>query len=152
MKLLWSFTHPHVVSNLYEFHSSAEHIRRYFEELSVEGSILTMATSNCVWLPTLILKYVLLSSSEERKSYRFETSGGWINDDRIWISCWTIPLIKVFKNPTVPELFNIFLCNTYLVVSHLLSILALLYATIRLSWSLRMEQHLWFYYISIHTI
>ncbi len=32
MKLLSSFTHPHVVSNLYEFLSYVEHKRRYFEE------------------------------------------------------------------------------------------------------------------------
>jgi len=31
MKMLSSFTHPHVVSNLYEFLSSAEH-KIYFEE------------------------------------------------------------------------------------------------------------------------
>jgi len=33
MKILSSFTHPQVVSNLYEFLSSAEHKGRYFEEL-----------------------------------------------------------------------------------------------------------------------
>jgi len=32
MKILSSFTHPQVVSNLYEFLSSVEHKRRYFEE------------------------------------------------------------------------------------------------------------------------
>jgi len=32
MKILSSFTHPQVVSNLYEFLSSAEHKGIYFEE------------------------------------------------------------------------------------------------------------------------
>ncbi len=32
MKMLSSFTHPHVISNLYEFLSYVEHKRRYFEE------------------------------------------------------------------------------------------------------------------------
>jgi len=32
MKIVSSFTHPHVVPNLYEFLSSAEHKKRYFEE------------------------------------------------------------------------------------------------------------------------
>jgi len=32
MKILSSFTHPQVVPNLYEFLSSAEHERKYFEE------------------------------------------------------------------------------------------------------------------------
>jgi len=32
MKILLSFTHPHVVANLYEFLSSTEHKGRYFEE------------------------------------------------------------------------------------------------------------------------
>jgi len=32
VKSLTSFTHPQVFSNLYEFLSSAEHKRRYFEE------------------------------------------------------------------------------------------------------------------------
>jgi len=31
MKILSSLTHPHVVPNLYEFLSSAEHKGRYFE-------------------------------------------------------------------------------------------------------------------------
>jgi len=32
MKIVSSFTHPQVISNLYEFLSSAEHEWRYFEE------------------------------------------------------------------------------------------------------------------------
>ncbi len=32
MKMLSSFTHPHVIPNLYKFLSYVEHKRRYFEE------------------------------------------------------------------------------------------------------------------------
>jgi len=32
IKILLSFTRPQVVSNMYDFLSSAEHKRRYFEE------------------------------------------------------------------------------------------------------------------------
>ncbi len=37
-------------------------------------------------------RYLLLCSDEERNSYRFGTSGRWVNDDRIVIFGWTIPL------------------------------------------------------------
>ncbi len=37
-------------------------------------------------------KYILCSA-EERNSYRFGTTRGWINDDRIYIFVYTIPLI-----------------------------------------------------------
>jgi len=63
MEILSSFIHPQVVPNLYEFLSSAEHKRRYFEECqynqqfmglidfhSIFFSILwqSMGTINCV--------------------------------------------------------------------------------------------------------
>jgi len=35
------------------------------------------------------LKYLLLWSAEERNVYRFETTWGWVNDDRIFIFKWT---------------------------------------------------------------
>ncbi len=48
-------------------------------------------------------KYLLLCSAEERCSYRFGTSLGWENDDRIFIFWWTFPLNKneiyyIFQN------------------------------------------------------
>ncbi len=38
-------------------------------------------------------KYLPLCSAEQRHSYRFGTTQGWVNDDRIFIFGWTIPLI-----------------------------------------------------------
>ncbi len=37
-------------------------------------------------------KYIPLCSAEQRNSYRFGTTWGWVNDDRIKIFGWTIPL------------------------------------------------------------
>ncbi len=38
-------------------------------------------------------EYLPLCSAEQRNSYRFETTWGWVNDDRIFIFGWIIPLI-----------------------------------------------------------
>ncbi len=37
-------------------------------------------------------KYLLLGLTEERNSYRFGTTWGWVNNDTILIFGWTIPL------------------------------------------------------------
>ncbi len=37
-------------------------------------------------------KYLLLCWGEQRNSYRFRTTRGWVNDDSIFIFGWTIPL------------------------------------------------------------
>ncbi len=39
--------------------------------------------------------YLPLCSAEQRHSYRFGTTWGWVNDDTIFIFGWTIPLIVV---------------------------------------------------------
>ncbi len=38
--------------------------------------------------------YIPLCSAEQRNSYRFGITWGWVNDDRIFIFGWTIPLRK----------------------------------------------------------
>jgi len=105
-KFISSCTHPQVVSNVYEFLSSAEHKWRYFEEcqepnswthwfpyettISYYGSQWRPST---VWLPTFFKISPFFCSAEERNSYRFETTWGWVNDDRIFfIFKWTISL------------------------------------------------------------
>ncbi len=40
-------------------------------------------------------EYLPLCSAEQRHSYRFGTTWGWVNDDRIFIFGWTIPLRRV---------------------------------------------------------
>ncbi len=40
-------------------------------------------------------EYLPLCSAEQRHSYRFGTTWGWVNDDRIFIFGWTVPLIHI---------------------------------------------------------
>ncbi len=105
MKILSSFTHPQVVPNLYECLCSAEHKGRYSEECGKQSSSGAPLTSIVFFFPTMEVngapkqpgyklssKYLPLCSAEQRHSYRFETTWGWVNDDRIFIFGWTIPL------------------------------------------------------------
>ncbi len=44
-------------------------------------------------------EYLPLCSVEQRHSYRFGTTWGWVNDDRIFIFGWTIPLsTQMYQN------------------------------------------------------
>ncbi len=46
------------------------------------------------------LEYLLLCSAAERNSYRFTTTWGLVNVDRIVISGWAIPIIILFQHVT----------------------------------------------------
>ncbi len=108
MKILSSFTHPQVVTNLYEFLCSAKHkgskfikitkfvIRLFWGTIDFHSrkKINTMEVNGA---PELLCfphssEYLPLCSAEQRHSYRFGTTWGWVNDDRIFIFGWTIPL------------------------------------------------------------
>ncbi len=86
MKILSSFTHPQVVPNLYECLCSAEHKGRYSEEC---GKQQFWGTS--IFFPTTVWK-----SMVQRHSYRFGTTWGWVNDDRMNFFGWAIPL-RLYK-------------------------------------------------------
>ncbi len=103
MKILSSFTHPQVVPNLNECLCSAEHKGRYSEECGKQSSSGAPLTSRVFFFPTMQVngapkqpdyklssKYLPLCSAEQR--YRSGTTWGWVNDDRIFIFGWTIPL------------------------------------------------------------
>ncbi len=105
MTILSSFTHPHVVPNLYECLCSAEHKGIYSEECGKQSSSGAPLTSIVFIFPTMEVncapkqsdyklssEYLPLCSVEQRHSYRFGTTWGWVNDDRIFIFGWTIPL------------------------------------------------------------
>ncbi len=105
MKILSSFTLPQLVPNLYECVCSAEHKGRYSEECGKQSSSGAPLTSIVFFFPTMEVngapkqpgyklssKYLPLCSAEQTHSYRFGTSWGWVNDDRIFIFGWTIPL------------------------------------------------------------
>ncbi len=108
MKILSSFTHPQVVPNLYECLCSAEHKGRYSEECGKRqfwGTIdfhsiffPTMEVNGAPKQPVYKLssKYLPLCSAEQRNSYRFGPTWGWVNDDRIFIFGWTIPLAFLY--------------------------------------------------------
>ncbi len=111
MKILSSFTHPQVVPNLYECLCSAEHKGRYSEECGKQSSSGAPLTSIVFFFPTMEVngapkqpgyklssKYLPLCSAEQRNSYKFGTTWGWVNDDRIFIFGWTIPLsVHVYR-------------------------------------------------------
>ncbi len=107
MKILSSFTHPQVVPNLYECLCSAEHKGRYSEECGKQSSSGATIGFHSIFFPTMEVngapkqpgyklssKYLPLCSEEQRHSYRFGTTWGWVNDDRIFIFGWTIPLSR----------------------------------------------------------
>ncbi len=102
MKILSSFIHPQVVPNLYECLCSAEHKGRYSEECGKQSSFWgtidfhsivnnSMEVNGAPKQPgyKLSSKYLPLCLAEQRHSYRFGTTWGWINDDRIFIFGWT---------------------------------------------------------------
>ncbi len=108
MNILSSFTHPQVVPNLYECLCSAEHKGRYSEECGKQSSSGAPLTSMVFFFPTMEVngapkqpgyklssKYLPLCSAEQRNSYRFGTTCGWVNDDRIFTFGWIIPLTPI---------------------------------------------------------
>jgi len=93
MKIQSSFTHPFkLLVNKHKY--------IYFEEWlelwhCIHFFLLwkSMVPNNCL-VPIVLQKIFLLCSSEERNSYRFATNWAWVNDDRIFIFGWSIPLMK----------------------------------------------------------
>ncbi len=96
MNILTSFTHPRVISN---FLSSAEHKIRHFEERWEPSNIGTH------WLP-LYGPNLQISSFmfHRRKSYGFETTWGWVNDDSSCVFGWTITLRINFVSDASPNI------------------------------------------------
>ncbi len=90
MKNLSSFTHPQAVPNL--FLSFSCWVKKIFWRM-----LLTKQLTST--------EYLLLCSAEERNSYRFKTSGVWVNDDRIF----TTPELRLFvkKGNTVDLILQI---------------------------------------------
>ncbi len=103
MTFLSLFNHPQVVPNLYEFLCSAEQRKIFWRKFvtrlfwapltSIVGQKIlwkSMVPQNCS--VSHILQNIFLCDSEQRHSCRFGTSREWVNDDRIFIFGWTIPL------------------------------------------------------------
>ncbi len=118
MKILSSFTHPQVVPSLCEFLCSAEHKGRYSEECGKTEPFWGTIDFHSIFFPTMEVngapkqpgyklssKYLPLCSAEQINLYRFGTTWGWVNDDRIFVFGWTIPLI-VKKSENLSFLFR----------------------------------------------
>ncbi len=61
-------------------------------------------------------KYLPLCSAEQRHSNRFVTSWRWINDDRIVIFGWTVPLSILYHLIGFKEVFVV-VCSSTLVLA-----------------------------------
>ncbi len=122
-----SFTHP---PNLYEFlllSTKKEDTLKNVGNQTADGSHWLPYVKNVNGYRQLFgyqhsSKYLLLCSTEERNSYRFggwvndtvfifwvnmEMNWGWVNDDRIVIFGWTVPLNDSFVCPYRNILINI---------------------------------------------
>ncbi len=84
--------------------SKPEHKGRYSEECgkpSSSGALLTsivfISTMEVNGAPKVCFQNIfLLCSAEQRYSYRFGTTWGWVNGDSVLIFGWTIPLINEY--------------------------------------------------------
>ncbi len=59
-----------------------------------------------------VQKYILLCLTEDRNSYRFGTTWGWVNDNRIKIFGWTIPLRSKVRFSSNAWTDNMYTLNT----------------------------------------
>ncbi len=110
MKILASFTHPQVVPNLYEHLCSAEHKGRYSEEWGKQSSSGAPLTSivfflsyyGSQWCPKTAWLQTFFKISSfvfgRTKTFIQVWNYMWVNDDRIVIFGWTIPLMLINKN------------------------------------------------------
>ncbi len=68
-------------------------------------------------------QFPLLFTTEESQSYRFGTTWGWVNDDRIYFFMWTIP-VKLFPSPlpfvTLTYVFLFYSFSSHLFIPNLL--------------------------------
>ncbi len=97
MKMLSAFTHPKVDPNLL---NTLEDILKKVYNQAVLGHhwlVGKIQDYGSQRLPELLCfpqtsEYLPLCSAEQRHSYRFGTTWGWVNDERIFIFGWTVPL------------------------------------------------------------
>ncbi len=82
MKILSSFTQPHVIPDVYNLLSSVEHKRRYFEFLfSIElKSVLRSNVCFFYYIIYVLYQKIILCSVEEIHMYRIGMTPEWVND------------------------------------------------------------------------
>ncbi len=100
VKMLSSFTHPQVVPNLYKCLCSVEHKGRYSGECWKQSSsgapflwfFFLLEVNSALKQPgyKLTSKYLPWCLAEQRNSYKFGTTWGWVNDDSIFTFGWSL--------------------------------------------------------------
>ncbi len=86
-KIFWRMWETEPFWGTIDFHSIWNTIVFFFPTMEVNGAPKQPGYK-------LSSKYLPLCSAEQRNSYRFGTTWGRVNDDRIYIFGWTIPLIS----------------------------------------------------------
>ncbi len=94
-KIFWRMWETEQFWGTTDFHSI------FFPTMEVNGALKQPGYK-------LSSKYLPLCSAEQRHSYRFGTTWGWVNDDRIFIFGWTIPLM--FMSPPSGEHWATMVC------------------------------------------
>ncbi len=106
MEILSSFTHPHVVPNLYDLLSSVEHEKIFLKTFIIITSIMNVSVVKCCFGPIglhfMDTKTIFLFSKYVLQSYVWNNMKG-LNDNRISIFGWTIPLNKWNTTSQTPE-------------------------------------------------
>ncbi len=128
MKILSSFTHPQVVPKPVWIPLFCWTQRKIFWRMWETEQFWGTIDFHSIFFPTMEVngapkqpgyklssKYLPLCSAEQRNAYRFGTTWGWVNDDRIFIFGWTIPLsstgifVTIAKNTLYGSKLSIFL-------------------------------------------
>ncbi len=90
MKILSSFTHPQVGPNLYKCVYS-EHKGRILKN-ERNSSIFFILWKSMVLQNSLITNFLQNIHLCVQNKHRFGPTWGWVNNDRIFIFGWTVPL------------------------------------------------------------
>ncbi len=87
-KIFWRMWETEQFWGTIDFHNI------YFPSMEVNGAPKQLGYK-------LSSKYLHLCSAEQRYSYRFGNTWGWVNDDRIFIFWWTFPLMQFLASPAL---------------------------------------------------
>ncbi len=88
IKIVSSFTRPYEISNPYYLLSSVEHKNHIKYVWKMSHCFLSIQLKSMVTKTVWLLMLFKISN----KSYRFGKTWGWVNDDTIFISGWTMSL------------------------------------------------------------
>ncbi len=87
-----SFIHPQVVPNLYEFCFFCWRQKNIFWRMLVNKQLMVAIDFHCMEQKMLWKSMATVNCLVTNRRYRFRTTWGWVNYDRIFIFGWTIYL------------------------------------------------------------